>query len=82
MSADGAPIEGWKAIAAALHRDQRTVMRWETTRALPIHRSPGDLRSAVFVFRAELDQWTRGVDDLLLDATPVDAASIELVLSV
>ena len=70
MPVDHARIEGWKAIAAALYRDQRTVMRWETTRALPIHRSPGDLRSAVFVFRDELDRWARGNDGLPVDSPP------------
>lgn len=51
-------LDSWKEVAAYLSRDVRTVMRWEQTRGLPIHRLPGG--SAVYALRSELDAWRRG----------------------
>jgi TolB-like protein len=48
-------LDSWKEIAVYLKRDVRTVMRWEQTRGLPVHRLPGG--SAVHAFRSELDLW-------------------------
>jgi TolB-like protein len=50
-------LDSWKAIAAYLHRDVRTVMRWEQGRGLPVHRIPGGGRPGVFALRSELDSW-------------------------
>lgn len=52
-------IDSWKEIAAYLNRDVRTVMRWEQSRGMPVHRYPGDSRSAVYALRSELDSWRR-----------------------
>jgi hypothetical protein len=50
-------LNSWKEIAAHLGRDVRTVRRWEKERKLPVHRPPGDARSAVYAFRSEIDAW-------------------------
>ncbi|UAJ12769.1 hypothetical protein [Polymorphobacter megasporae] len=76
MTAERVRIEGWKAIAAALFRDERTVMRWEVSRGLPIHRAPGSLRSAVFVFRDELDAWNCGLGISESETAPTDDALV------
>ncbi len=47
----------WKDISAYLERDVRTVMRWEHTRSLPVHRLPGGPKSAVYAFKSELEAW-------------------------
>jgi TolB-like protein/Tfp pilus assembly protein PilF len=54
-------LNTWKAIADYLDRDVRTVQRWEGSRNLPVHRLPGDDKSAVFARRSELDAWRGGV---------------------
>jgi Tol biopolymer transport system component len=50
-------LETWKEIASHLGTGERTAMRWEETRGLPIHRLPGLQRSHVFAYRSELDLW-------------------------
>ena len=49
-------IDSWKAIAAFLGRDERTVQRWEKERFLPVHRASGE-RGTVFAYRRELLRW-------------------------
>jgi len=56
----GEALDSWKQIATYLQRDVRTVMRWERTRALPVHRLPGGAKAAVYALRSELDAWTTG----------------------
>jgi adenylate cyclase len=53
----GAPLRGWKQIAAHLHRDVRTVQRWERSERLPVHRQLHLKLSTVHAVRAELDEW-------------------------
>ncbi len=52
-------LNSWKEIAAYLERDVRTVMRWERTRGLPVHRLPGGPKSAVYGRKAELEEWRK-----------------------
>jgi len=52
-------LRGWKEIAAYLKASERSVMRWEASRGLPVRRIPGDARDAVFAIRQELDVWLR-----------------------
>jgi len=52
-----APLESWKAIAAHLNRDVRTVMRWEQSEGLPVHRHQHLARSTVYAYPSELDAW-------------------------
>ena len=56
----GDTVDSWKAIAAYLSRDVRTVVRWESSRGLPVHRIPGGGRAGVFAFKSELDAWRNG----------------------
>lgn len=53
-------LDGWKAIARALGRDERTAMRWRATRGLPVQNVPGGARGTVFAYRHELDAWLTG----------------------
>jgi Tfp pilus assembly protein PilF len=50
-------LDSWKEIATYLGKGERTVKRWETERALPVHRVPGGGRGSVYAFAAELDEW-------------------------
>lgn len=50
-------LNGWKAIAAHLRRDERTAMRWAAERAMPVHRMPGPGRGSVDAIAGELDAW-------------------------
>ena len=50
-------LESWKEIAAHLHREVRTVQRWERERGLPVHRVPGSKKGGVYASRVELDAW-------------------------
>ncbi|MEO5895655.1 MAG: hypothetical protein ABIS06_08130 [Vicinamibacterales bacterium] len=55
-----APLDSWKAIAAFLNRDARTVMRWEKSEGLPVHRHRHLARSSVYAYRHELDECRTG----------------------
>jgi len=59
---DAVRLDSWKEIASYLHRDARTVRRWERERSLPVHRVPGGERSGVFAYITELDHWLRAAD--------------------
>ncbi|HVN89029.1 MAG TPA: tetratricopeptide repeat protein [Candidatus Binataceae bacterium] len=50
-------LDSWKAIAAYLGRDVRTVQRWEKTLSLPIHRKRLEKLDSVYAFTDELDRW-------------------------
>lgn len=57
---EGRRLDSWKEIAAYLKRDVRTVQRWETVEGLPAHRHVHKLRSSVYAYVEELDQWWTG----------------------
>jgi len=53
-------LEGWKAIADHLDKTERTVQRWEKSKALPVRRlraSSAEEQGRVFAFKSELDAW-------------------------
>jgi tricorn protease-like protein len=50
-------LESWKEIAAYLNRGVRTVIRWEKTEGLPVHRHQHQRKASVFAYRAEIDAW-------------------------
>jgi hypothetical protein len=50
-------LESWKEIAAYLKRDVRTVVRWEKSEDLPIHRQMHQARGNVFAYKSELEAW-------------------------
>ena len=56
LNAD-ARLDSWKAIAAFLNRDVRTVMRWEKSEGLPVHRHRHQSGRSVYAYPAELDAW-------------------------
>jgi hypothetical protein len=52
------PFTSWKEIAAYLGCDERTCLRWEKERGLPVHRAGGGAsKSLVFAYKSELDEW-------------------------
>src|SRR5947208_15604349 len=50
-------LDSWKEIAAYVHRDITTVIRWKSERGLPIHHLPGGKRHTVFAYTEEIDAW-------------------------
>lgn len=50
-------LTSWKDVAAFFGTTERTVMRWEAERGLPIHRLPGKARSRIYAEVAELRGW-------------------------
>jgi Tol biopolymer transport system component len=54
------PLESWKEIAAYLRRDIRTVIRWEKSEGLPVHRQMHKARGSVFAYPSELAAWKAG----------------------
>jgi hypothetical protein len=52
-------LDSWKAIAAYLQRDERTVRRWEREQGLPVRRVPGGRGTSVFAYVSEIEAWLR-----------------------
>jgi TolB-like protein/tetratricopeptide (TPR) repeat protein len=50
-------LNSWKEIASYLKREVRTVRRWETFEALPVHRHLHKVRGSVYAFKTEIDSW-------------------------
>jgi TolB-like protein/Flp pilus assembly protein TadD len=53
-------LEGWKAIADHLNKTERTVQRWEKSKALPVRRLKAgtpEEQGRVFAYKTELDAW-------------------------
>jgi tetratricopeptide (TPR) repeat protein len=63
---------GWKAIAAYLGRDIRTVQRWESSEQLPVHRLEHQRQGSAYAFKSELDGWRKRRS---LDPVPLSEAS-------
>ena len=57
MTRDNERLDSWKAIAAYLGRDERTVRRWEREKGLPVRRVAGERGASVFAFTEEIDAW-------------------------
>jgi hypothetical protein len=66
-------LASWKEIAAHLHREVRTVIRWEKERGLPVHRVPGGQGGSVFAFTDELDAWSAGQQETRRRSEPAAA---------
>ena len=49
-------LESWKAIAAYLKRDERTVRRWEKE-GLPVHRHLHAKKASIYAYTSEIDLW-------------------------
>ena len=52
-------LDSWKEIAVYLHRDVKTVQRWEKREGMPVHRHQHDRMGSVYAFSAELDAWVQ-----------------------
>ena len=50
-------LDSWKEIATYLSRDVRTVRRWETGQALPVHRHHHRKGASIYAYKSELDAW-------------------------
>jgi len=61
-------LDSWKAIAAYLKRDERTVRRWEREHGLPVRRVPGGPGTSVFAFTAEIDAWLQAAQSPPIEA--------------
>jgi len=86
VPARSARLDGWKEIASYLHRDVRTVQRWEKTEGLPIHRHQHQQRAVPFAFARELDEWRRsrqpkGAPRLSRARLVAGAAAVTLLLA-
>jgi hypothetical protein len=68
---NGDRLDSWKAIAAYLNRDQRTVRRWEQ-HGLPVRRVPGNRGrgQSVFAFKSEIDAWLTQADEAPTEVPP------------
>ncbi|OFW00469.1 MAG: hypothetical protein A3I61_05040 [Acidobacteria bacterium RIFCSPLOWO2_02_FULL_68_18] len=67
-------LDSWKEIAKYLRREVRTVIRWEQTRGLPVHRLPGGKSSRVFAYVDELERWLHNGGASKSDVVPVPGA--------
>src|SRR5262245_25631702 len=67
-------LDSWKAIAAYLNRDVRTVRRWEQL-GLPVRRVPGGRGTSVFAFTEEIDAWLKASEHQQSVAAPETAPS-------
>src|ERR1051326_4297137 len=56
-------LDSWKAIAAYLKRDTRTVQRWEKSGDLPVHRHFHGKAWTVYAYGYELDAWWHAVGE-------------------
>ena len=52
-------LESWGEIASYLHREIRTVQRWERYQGLPVRRLQIGKLGTVYAYRSELDKWFR-----------------------
>jgi TolB-like protein/Tfp pilus assembly protein PilF len=52
-------LDSWKEIAVYLHRDVKTVQRWEKREGMPVHRHQHDRMGSVYAFGSELDAWVQ-----------------------
>ncbi len=68
-------LDSWKEIAAFLHRDVRTVQRWEKQAGLPVHRHAESRLRTAYAYRSELDAWWRTQRTLPDESTTQDGGA-------
>src|ERR1700760_1633430 len=66
-------LDSWKAIAAYLQRDERTVQRWERELGLPVRRVPGGRGRSVFAYLHEIEAWLKTARQRDAERPPLDA---------
>lgn len=52
-------LDSWKAISAFLHRDVRTVQRWEANEGLPVYRQRNSRHGPIYAYKSEIEVWWR-----------------------
>ena len=52
-------LDSWKHIANYLNRAVRTVQRWETFEAMPVHRQLHEKSGSVYAFKPEIHAWQK-----------------------
>jgi len=67
-------LYSWKQIAAHLHRDVRTVQRWEKGENLPIYRHVHKSQASIYAFKTEIDAWRNE-----RSSRPADPAALRIV---
>ena len=72
-------LDSWKQIAGYLRRDVRTVIRWEATRGMPVHRLPGGARRAVYARKSELEAWRAEAQDPAESAVAAPRPSVAVL---
>jgi tetratricopeptide (TPR) repeat protein len=70
-------LDSWKEISVYLGKGERTAKRWESERALPVHRLPGGGRGSVYAYTAELDEWLNSARDEVPETTDETGQSEE-----
>jgi TolB-like protein/thioredoxin-like negative regulator of GroEL len=71
-------LDSWKEIAVYLHRDVKTVQRWEKREGMPVHRHLHDKRGSVYALGSELDVWMQSRRLQLEEVDKQRAATREL----
>jgi hypothetical protein len=74
-------LSSWKEIAVYLGCNQRTCLRWERSFGLPVHRMEGALKSRVFAYTDELDNWRRSRSGENLASNNTDKTVLQLAKS-
>jgi Tfp pilus assembly protein PilF len=73
---DKTRLTTWKEVAAFFGKTERTVMRWEAERGLPVRRLPGEARSGIYADVSDLEAWLRGAGAVIgAPADPLPAAA-------
>lgn len=62
-------LDSWKAISEYLHRDIRTLRRWEQ-QGLPVKRVPGGRGHSVFAYRSDIDAWMTSAGQKAVSTAP------------
>lgn len=69
-------LDSWKAIAAYLQRDERTLRRWEREQGLPVRRVPGRQGTSVFAYVSEIDAWLKATKQPPVQAGTAPAVGV------
>jgi len=73
-------LHSWKEIASYLHREVRTVQRWERYEGLPVHRHDHRKAATIFAYKHEVDDWQQCRSNCREVGTPKQMASIKVLV--
>jgi hypothetical protein len=63
-------LDSWKEIAVYLHREVRTVQRWEKCEGLPVRRQFHVKGGTIWAFKHEIDAWFKNRCQVLSKPAP------------